>query len=181
MRNVLLCALAGVLIGGCAPSPRCADGAVCACNATEPCPDGLVCVGGSCVDDGLDSGSGSPDAGRDGATSDAACGDTTTDPLNCGRCGHRCASGVCTAGTCNAALSQCATIAVDSGITCNDVCSSAGAECAPRACGRSTYVTFGNADTCEEGGTVDVSSMADCDDAIVPGADATIWAKCCCR
>jgi hypothetical protein len=44
------------------------------------------------------------DAGESSVGSDAGCGDTRSDPYNCGRCGHACLEGVsCRAGVCQTA------------------------------------------------------------------------------
>ncbi len=43
------------------------------------------------------------DAGADGAPGALSCGDTGSDPHNCGRCGHDCLGGLCSASACQPA------------------------------------------------------------------------------
>lgn len=65
-------------------------------GVVSTCVDGLTCVDGSCVAPDVDS-SKLPEF--DPATA-APCSDTTSDPNNCGSCGHDCLGGACTAGRC---------------------------------------------------------------------------------
>jgi hypothetical protein len=44
------------------------------------------------------------DAGCDGSICDATCVDMSTDPSNCGRCGHDCQGGACAGGACQPAV-----------------------------------------------------------------------------
>ena len=60
------------------------------------CDNGSTCIDGSCVSADVDS-TKLPEF--DPATA-GPCPDTTTDPKNCGSCGHDCLGGACTAGQC---------------------------------------------------------------------------------
>ena len=76
------------------------------------CSSGQTCVDGRCTSDTIDTtrcagGVCGPtalnppgDAGGLDATTDAACGDTSTDPKNCGQCGFDCSGGECNGGIC---------------------------------------------------------------------------------
>jgi hypothetical protein len=96
-------AAAALLLGGCLDS-----------LLGAPCRAGFVAVDGRCV---ADPGA-QPDAGVVGVGSDAlapdavaqasdagsdapACTAVLDDPMNCGACGHVCASGICTGTTCS--------------------------------------------------------------------------------
>jgi Cys-rich repeat protein len=92
------------------------------CTKDTDCALGEVCLDGRCAtltDAGIDASSDGPvDASPDATdATDAAtdaivcpggetncggtCVDTNTDPANCGICGHRCPSGICSAGVCS--------------------------------------------------------------------------------
>ncbi len=59
-------------------------------------------IGGSSgTDAGTDAGGASAGAaGAAGSAADASCGDTTSDPKNCGNCGHTCLGGTCESSHC---------------------------------------------------------------------------------
>jgi hypothetical protein len=53
------------------------------------------------VDESIGDGGGGDGSKTDSPTSgDGACGDTASDPLNCGACGHDCLGGACSSGQC---------------------------------------------------------------------------------
>jgi len=60
------------------------------CCETTGCEGGSTCNNGTCV------------CAADKAACGNACVDTQSDPKNCGRCGHSCLAGTCTAGVCKA-------------------------------------------------------------------------------
>lgn len=123
--------------------PTCAAGTqACSCTAAGACGSGLACVSGVCERAGDDPDDDEPltDAGdsRDASAADgsaAGCGDTLTDPRNCGACGRQCAAGtgVCAEGACQPAYSPC--VSESSGFTnCERVCESLGTRCSEDGC-----------------------------------------------
>lgn len=86
----------------------CCNGAYCA--GTLTCSPNVVCIDEGPVDSG--SGGGSSSGGDDGGITCApgltlcngACTDTTSNPANCGSCGHACQNTTCTNGACDSTI-----------------------------------------------------------------------------
>jgi hypothetical protein len=85
-------AAAAVALAGCAALLDVKDIHLDPSDGGEP-PDGSIAADGPVVPDGAS------DAGADAT---ACVADFATDPKNCGRCGHDCVGGACTAGKCAA-------------------------------------------------------------------------------
>jgi len=107
----------------CGASEVCANGVCVPCGgAGQPCCSGTVLCGGVCVD-------------------------TSTDPHNCGGCGHRCQiNAICTNGACGCVIPGCA--------NSEATCCPTGTSC---ACGGAPFYWV-DAGTCGSGGEVFVSS-----------------------
>jgi hypothetical protein len=65
-------------------------------------PAGMDAVADAANGATADAADGAAADAADASDGDGGCGDTMTDPNNCGRCGHGCCGGVCQAGTCHA-------------------------------------------------------------------------------
>lgn len=89
---------------------------LCGCTAIIGAPDIFFdpTAGGGSLDGGSsEGGTGEGGPGDGGANGDGdvqpdatSCGDTLNSPTNCGRCGHDCLGGSCTAGSCSPVLLQ---------------------------------------------------------------------------
>ena len=123
-------------------------------------------------------------AGSTGSGGGGGCGDTTTDPLNCGGCGNTCLSGICTQGECEPAFAGCFDAAP--GNTCNDVCASYGAICVASGCEGlmpNTMVTlrsYPSESTCTNQVSLSGEYDAACSASILDVANSD-WTECCCR
>jgi hypothetical protein len=160
----------------------------CACYANATCDAGLTCLSDRCVRPNGEGGVPGEDAspGQDGAIADsstppdASCGDTSSDPNNCGRCGRVC-DGRCSNGRC-AAYGEC--FRETSGFTtCDAFCQSRGRTCDPLGCnGASTWISWGtgNLAACEVGRAPRNSGVEPCDRTLGWGDGATFWRRCCC-
>lgn len=88
----------------------CCSGAYCA--GTLTCSPNVVCVDQGQADSGSGSGSGSSSGGVDSGPTCApglslcsgSCTDTTSNPANCGSCGHVCQNTTCTNGACDSTV-----------------------------------------------------------------------------
>jgi hypothetical protein len=163
----------------------------CACYPNDTCNAGLTCLSDRCVRPNGEGGVPGQDAspGQDGALpdgstpADASCGDTSSDPNNCGRCGRVCASGTCSNGRCAPSLLGCFRES-DGFATCDAFCQSRGTTCVNRGCdGVYTWVSWGiggNRD-CEGGGSPPRNrGVEPCDRTLEWGTDSTFWRRCCC-
>jgi hypothetical protein len=117
-----------------------------------------------------------------GTPSDAGCGDTSSDPNNCGRCGRVCASGSCSNGRCGPAFGEC--FAESAGFTtCDAFCQSRSQTCVHRGCGGSvTWRSWGigGLAECRVGDAPRNSGVTPCDRTLGWGDDSTFWRRCCC-
>jgi hypothetical protein len=128
---------------------------------------------------------GTPSAGQGGGAH--PCGDTDSDPWNCGECGHECPSkldGSCELGSCQPGRIDCMDMdAMDTyrlGTTCADVCASIGGVCS-MACGSSgisAYVVFEDEAHCQEHDRP-VGGERDCDTPIQWWGEQHFF-RCCC-
>jgi hypothetical protein len=210
--------LGAVACGG--SSQSCAQGAKsCPCRSDSTCNAGLSCLSKVCVNAGgtgggggggqggtagggatggssSGGGGGTTGGGGGGATSGsggAMCGNTTTDPQNCGSCGHVCKSsdptfggcptgGCCAAGKCGPYPAPC--ITQPSGFTnCNDYCASIGETCVQRGCVRGgvTSASWSEAGFCESlRNPAEGYNMGTCDLTIGWDSGAFRYVRCCC-
>jgi hypothetical protein len=110
----------------------------------------------------------------------SACGDTSTDPENCGQCRRSCNGATCKAGVCQRSIEGC--FAEDEGFTtCSEFCSSLGESCLPRACGASTFV-FQSGDQLQcldDPGNAAVLTADTCDDVFIWDPSHAYYACCC--
>jgi hypothetical protein len=161
----------------------------CACYPNDTCNAGLTCLSDRCVRPNGEGGVPGEDAspGQDGAIPDgstppdASCGDTLSDPNNCGRCGRVCADGSCVRGRC-AAYGAC--FRESDGITtCEAFCQSRGRTCDTRACdGAVTWISWGIGGNleCQRGTSPRNSGVEPCNRTLEWGDDSTSWRRCCC-
>ncbi|MBX3251041.1 MAG: hypothetical protein KF901_27940 [Myxococcales bacterium] len=159
-----------------------------ACNAADD-----ACVAGRCqsrtsgVDGGLPADAPPADASSTDAPDSTACGDTTSDRMNCGACGHVCRFGDCVDSTCQPGFSPgCDDIVErDSSTSCDDICGRHGGSCAPRTCLDSitdaTALIFDSVGNCEAE-FVNTRSTQDCDASLAPPPPFFInVVRCCCE
>ncbi len=165
-----------LLFGGCSDDTgngdECPAGMEkCPCMTGNTCYGDLTCRSGVCLDE-----TGNTDGDAD-ADSDADCGDTSSDPLNCGTCGHVCKSGKCVRGNCSPKLAEC--ITKSSGFTtCEANCVGVGQICVAQGCSDSTYVTYGIEKDCNTNTSLTTSQTMPCTDAIDWSGRSYI--RCCC-
>ncbi|MGC4067386.1 MAG: hypothetical protein QM784_22625 [Polyangiaceae bacterium] len=164
----------------------------CTCLTTGTCNGALACVNNQCVQNTSGVGGstaittvpgngGSTTAGVGGTTaagtSSATCSSTLTDPNNCGKCGHVCKSGTCSAGTCGAALAPCFST-LDGYTTCQQSCAAIGQTCVASGCSNRTAIGWDEMDTCSRGITSGSTFSGACTD-VVPVATMG-FVRCCC-
>jgi hypothetical protein len=198
----------------------CAQGTEsCPCDGTSMCNPGLTCLSKVCVNAGgtggggggggqggtagggatggsSRGGSGGTMAGGSGGASTGgnggSCTNTSTDPQNCGACGHVCKNanplfgscptgGCCANGSCGPSPGAC--ITRQSGFTtCTDYCASIGETCVQQGCvlGSVTWEGWVNADRCETiFNPTQARGTVACDTPI--GFDGTaVDVRCCC-
>jgi hypothetical protein len=133
----------------------------------------------------------SSDAAADVADG-AMCGDTSSDPNNCGACGHACKNadpvfspycppnGCCAAGHCGPTFSPCLTQGQVT--SCTDYCSSLGETCVQDGCALDglTWAGWGSSNACSIFyNPPDPISRGTCSQAIVFDA-STVAVRCCC-
>lgn len=97
-----------------------------------------------------------------GSACDGLCTDLDLDGMNCGVCGHACASKVCQGGGCTPNLSGCF-MKEDGFETCSLICQSFGEACAENQCpGGVTSRQFGLPNSClNNSGGVQVKEPCD--------------------
>jgi hypothetical protein len=131
-----------------------------------------------------------PDAGIDAQT----CGDTQTDPKNCGQCGRVCKNanpvfeedcphgGCCQAGKCAPSLGSCL-VQTDGFATCADYCRGIGETCVEKGCGNAaaTFVAWGTISSagCDAYRNIGYHSLKPCDMPI-QWDPITAFVRCCC-
>ncbi|MBX3251043.1 MAG: hypothetical protein KF901_27950 [Myxococcales bacterium] len=164
----------------CAPSDT--------CNAADD-----ICVAGRCQSrtPGVDGGPAdappidAPSA--DAPSRDATpCGDTTSDRMNCGACGHACRFGDCVDSVCQPGFSPGCddVVASESDVNCSDICARHGGSCAARACRYSitdaSALVFGSRGNCDVE-FPDTLSTRDCDASLAPSPGFLNFVRCCCE
>ncbi len=136
---------------------------------------------------------GSGGVGTGGSGGSGTCTNTSTDPQNCGACGHVCknanpvfggscpSAGCCVNGTCGPSPGACIT-QQDSFTTCASYCASIGETCAPQGCALSdvTWDAWGTATRCQSTfNPVEARDRGACDTPI--GWNGTVvYVRCCC-
>jgi hypothetical protein len=138
---------------------------------------GQMASSGGTSSGGSESGSGGNESG--GSTS---CGDTSSDPNNCGSCGHVCQGSKCESGQCSPYPGAC--IAKTDGFsTCTAYCASVSQSCVTGGCAGAKTAFVWPSDQkgyCEaDYGTSSGASIEDCEHAINFSAGTFYW-RCCC-
>ena len=193
--RVLLLALVAASCSADPSTEDCALGTLgCPC-AEEGCESSAMCDSGRCVaiDAGLsDAGSGGDmgltdvsDAGRaddlgipDGG--ETGCGDTQSDPQNCGSCGYVCLSGTCNSGVCTPFLDEC--FSYGDYTTCSAACAASGRDCVQAGCDTTTFKVFGAQIYCSTEMDLLQFGTDECSAPIsYPKAEALDFLRCCCR
>jgi hypothetical protein len=140
------------------------------------------------------SGTGGATGGTGGTTGSSGtggqgCGDTLSDPKNCGRCGHACRSvpnhpARCMDGQCLPSPGAC--FAFTAGYTCDAYCASIGETCAQNACrtndtvvGGYTWMSFYATPYCESV-TGSQSVGGECNKPLNDPQGASYYFRCCC-
>jgi hypothetical protein len=128
---------------------------------------------------------GSSGAGASNGGGSGACGDTSSDPMNCGQCGHAC-NGDCMNGQCRPYMAGC--FNGDDGFpTCAAYCTSLGETCVMNGCGSpaSGGMTVAIWDSsrgslCEsDPGSADLAGQSPCD-SMFQFTAGFWWIRCCC-
>ena len=222
-RAWLLVILVGATVpaAACGGSKSCAQGTEqCPCYGNGTCNPGLTCASNTCVSLGGAGGAsggggaiGGSNGGGSGGTSSAGAGgatggsggtstggsggscvaNTSTDPMNCGACGHVCknadpvfggscpTAGCCVNGACGPAPGSC--ITQQNGFaSCAEYCASIGETFVQRGCypGNVTFEYWSTADRCQSFyPSVDGFNIGTCDVTISwqPGVQ---FLRCCC-
>lgn len=110
------------------------------------------------------------------------CGDTTSDPMNCGSCGNVCVSGLCVASACQPGFVGC--FDASPGDTCQAFCASMDGDCVAQGCEGInqglTFRTFDFEDSCINTMSIGGEFNESCTTPIldVANGDRT---ECCCR
>ncbi|KIG11574.1 Endo-1,4-beta-xylanase A precursor [Enhygromyxa salina] len=110
---------------------------------------------------------------------DGFCVDPTSDPENCGMCGHICEIkndiGGCSESVCEPTLSECIHTE-DPPVSCNDVCAGEGKLCIAQGCGGgATFYPYGSLNICEM--FIGAGQSSPCTDPTVLAAG---YYRCCC-
>lgn len=183
---------------------QCSDGTEgCPCFGNGTCNDGLACLSNLCVSQGsgggsltggttgsggaTTGGSSSGTGGTGGGTGGGSCGDTMSDPNNCGACGRVCdepeffcppGTGCCVDGQCVNTLIGCIR-QEDEFSNCAQYCTSIGETCIAAGCGGRTWTAYSeNSMACENRQVSSTYGFMSCDEA--PPWDDGIKVRCCC-
>jgi hypothetical protein len=120
-------------------------------------------------------------AGSSAAAGSNACGDTTSDPKNCGTCGHVCLAGTCQAGQCPPFQQGCF-VKTDGFTTCTAYCASIGETCASNKCSTATAFIWPSdmGTQCKKDpDSSSGQSIANCDYPL-DFSDSHFYYRCCC-
>ncbi len=107
----------------------------------------------------------------------ATCSNTTSDPNNCGTCGHVCSSGTCNNGVCSPGFTDCFTKSQYT--TCNAACQAVGRSCVAAGCVGDTFRGWISSATCTARSASASAGPLACDAAI--DWTGMSYARCCCN
>jgi hypothetical protein len=153
-------------------------------------------VGGNTT--GGTGGTGAVSGGSGGGTGGGSCGDTQTDPMNCGQCGRVCKvtaydltnadcppinveNQCCSGGACVPYLGEC--LEQSHGFTtCEQYCGSVGESCVEAGCytGNSTWVGWSDPEDCRMYAQIDSNISAACDSPLSFDNPNHRGIRCCC-
>jgi hypothetical protein len=143
-----------------------------ATGGTSTGEGGATAGGTTAANGGSSNATGGSTAATGGGTS---CGDTASDPNNCGKCGHVCKSKTCNNGVCAAVFGPCFT--GGSGYSnCEAACAANNQTCVARGCEGDTFRGWATMPTCTDESTYSRKNSNSCDESFETGG----FSRCCC-